>query len=154
MAEPTTGGSHDRDGVELMRCDLHVHSWYSGRAGVPVLDHLGRECYSDPLEVHERARLRGMDLVTLTDHDTVEGAMRLVHRDECFLSEELTVHLAGGRQLHVNVFGIPLFTLGVYAHELAFGRRFFRAFQEAFGWPAPARRRRPALGAPPLEEVA
>jgi len=328
VAEPTTGGSHDRDGVELMRCDLHVHSWYSGRAGVPVLDHLGRECYSEPLEVHERARLRGMDLVTLTDHDTVEGAMRLVHRDECFLSEELTVHLAGGRQLHVNVFGIaepqhaqlqarrrdpealfaylaeqripaavnhlfsaltgpreladlrlplgrlpliearngampeahndgarqvgrmvrmapvggsdahslahvaraftcvpgartkqeflaglraglcvpagrsgsyarltsevtrifaagygetwgelcrgeahplrlaasalmlpllpliPLFTLGIYAHELAFGRRFFRAFQEAFGWPAQARRRRPALGAPPLEEVA
>jgi predicted metal-dependent phosphoesterase TrpH len=89
-----------------MRCDLHVHSWFSGGAGVPVLDHLGRECYSDPLEVYERARLRGMDLVTLTDHDTVEGAMRLAHLRECFLSEELTVHLEGGRQLHVNVFGI------------------------------------------------
>ena len=89
-----------------MRCDLHVHSWYSGRAGVPVLDHLGRECYSDPFEVHERARRRGMELVPLTDHDTVEGAMRLAHLPECFLSEELTVHLEGGRQLHVNAFGI------------------------------------------------
>jgi predicted metal-dependent phosphoesterase TrpH len=310
-----------------MRCDLHVHSWFSGGAGVPVLDHLGRECYSDPLEVYERARDRGMDLVTLTDHDTVEGAMRLAHLPDCFLSVELTVHLEGGRQLHVNAFGIaepqhtqlqarrrdpealfaylaeqriptavnhlfsaltgareladlrlplgrlplievrngampeahnerarqvgrvvrmgpvggsdahslahvaraftrvptartkqeflaglraglcvpagrsgsyarltsevarifaagyaetlgelrrgaahplrlaasaalvpllplvPLFTLAIHAHELAFGRRHFRAFQEAFGWPAQARRR-PALGAPPLEEVA
>ena len=29
-----------------MRCDPHVHSWYSGRAEVPVLEHVGRECYS------------------------------------------------------------------------------------------------------------
>ena len=32
--------------------------------------------------------------------------MRLAHLPECFLSEELTVHLEGGRQLHVNAFGI------------------------------------------------
>ena len=31
---------------------------------------------------------------------------------------------------------VPLFTLAIHAHELAFGRRHFRAFQEAFGWPA------------------
>jgi hypothetical protein len=42
---------------------------------------------------------------------------------------------------------VPLFTLAIHAHELAFGRRHFRAFQEAFGWPAQTRRR-PALGAP------
>jgi len=89
-----------------MRCDLHVHSWYSGGAGVPVLDHLGRECYSGPLEVYERARARGMDLVTLTDHDTIEGALRLAHLPDFFVSEEVTVVLEAGRQLHVNVFGI------------------------------------------------
>ena len=89
-----------------MRCDLHVHSWHSGGAGVPVLDRLGRECYSDPFEVRERAQARGMDLVTLTDHDTIEGALRLAHLPDAFLSEELTVELEGGRQLHVNVFGI------------------------------------------------
>jgi len=89
-----------------MRCDLHVHSWYSGRAEVPVLEHVGRECYSDPLEVHERARRRGMDLVTLTDHDTIEGALLLAHLPDTFPSEEVTVLLDGGRQLHVNVFGL------------------------------------------------
>jgi predicted metal-dependent phosphoesterase TrpH len=89
-----------------MRCDLHVHSWYSGRAEVPVLEHVGRECYSPPLEVHERARRRGMDLVTLTDHDTIEGALSLAHLPDTFVSEEVTLLLDAGRQLHVNVFGL------------------------------------------------
>jgi predicted metal-dependent phosphoesterase TrpH len=89
-----------------MRCDLHVHSWYSGRNDVPVLEHLGRECYSDPLAVYEQALRRGMDLVTLTDHDTIEGALSLAHLDDTFVSEEVTVVLDGARQLHVNVFGL------------------------------------------------
>ena len=89
-----------------MRCDLHVHSWYSGRAEVPVLEHVGRECYSDPIDVYERALARGMDLVTLTDHDTIEGALGLVDRPRFFVGEEVTLGLPGGRQLHVNVFDL------------------------------------------------
>jgi predicted metal-dependent phosphoesterase TrpH len=120
----TAGGGHEREGAELMRCDLHVHSWYSGRAEVPVLEHVGRECYSPPLEVHDRARRRGMDLVTLTDHDTIEGALSLAHLPDTFVSEEVTVLLDGGRQLHVNVFG-----LDERQHEtLQTRRRDFEAF--------------------------
>jgi len=89
-----------------MRCDLHVHSWYSGRAEVPVLEHVGRECYSDPLDVYERALARGMDLVTLTDHDSIDGALRLAGRSRFFSGEEVTVCLPGGRQLHVSVFDV------------------------------------------------
>jgi predicted metal-dependent phosphoesterase TrpH len=89
-----------------MRCDLHVHSWHSGRTDVPVLEHLGRECYSEPLDVYERALRRGMDLVTLTDHDDIEGALQLARLPNTFVSEEVTVVLPGGRQLHVNVFDI------------------------------------------------
>jgi hypothetical protein len=89
-----------------MRCDLHVHSRHSGAADVPVLGLLGRECYSDPLEIHERALARGMDLVTLTDHDTIDGALGLAHLPNTFVSEEVTIFVDGGRQLHVNVFGI------------------------------------------------
>ena len=89
-----------------MRCDLHIHSWYSGKVDLPLLEHFGRECYSDPLEVHERALARGMDLVTLTDHDTIEGALRLAHLPDTFVSEEVTVRLEGGRRLHVNVFDV------------------------------------------------
>jgi predicted metal-dependent phosphoesterase TrpH len=105
-AEAPTGGRHEREAAELMRCDLHVHSWYSGRAEVPVLEHVGRECYSDPAEVYEAALRRGMDLVTLTDHDTIEGALRIAHLPNVFLSEEVTVYLEAGRRLHVNVFDL------------------------------------------------
>lgn len=89
-----------------MRCDLHVHSWHSGRADLPVLGHIGRKCYSDPSDVYEQAMRRGMDLVTLTDHDGIEGALRLTHLPNTFVSEEVTVLLPGDRQLHVNVLDI------------------------------------------------
>jgi len=49
---------------------------------------------------------------------------------------------------------IPLFTLGVYAHERRFGARHFRAFQEAFGWPALPSEREAGLGAASLGEAA
>jgi predicted metal-dependent phosphoesterase TrpH len=89
-----------------MRCDLHVHSRYSGPADVPVLEHVGRECYSDPLAVYEQAVRRGMDLVTLTDHDSIEGALALANLPGTFVGEEITVELEGGRKLHVNAWGL------------------------------------------------
>ena len=89
-----------------MRCDLHVHSIYSGRADLPFLRHVGNECYSEPQAVYERALERGMDLVTLSDHDTIDGALRLAHLPNTFVSEEVTLLLPEGRQLHVNVFDI------------------------------------------------
>ncbi len=92
--------------VRGLRCDLHVHSRYSGAVDLPVLRHVGRESYSDPLAVYQRARARGMDLVTLTDHDTVDGALRLAHLPDTFVSEEVTVWLPSGRRLHLNVFDI------------------------------------------------
>jgi predicted metal-dependent phosphoesterase TrpH len=89
-----------------MRCDLHVHSKYSGDVDLPVLRYLGRECYSEPDEIYELARSRGMDLVTLTDHNTIEGALRLAGRPGFFISEEVTCDLEGGRELHLGVWDI------------------------------------------------
>jgi predicted metal-dependent phosphoesterase TrpH len=94
------------EGETLMRCDLHVHSLRSGAVNLPVLRHLGRECYSTPEEVYALAKRRGMDLVTLTDHDTIDGALELADRADAFVSEEVTVTLPGGSIVHVNVFDI------------------------------------------------
>ena len=47
-----------------------------------------------------------MDLVTLTDHDTIDGGLAIAHLPGTFLSEEVTCELPGGRQLHLNTFGI------------------------------------------------
>jgi predicted metal-dependent phosphoesterase TrpH len=85
-----------------MRCDLHVHSVYSGRVDLPVLRHLGNESYSEPEAVYAVARRRGMDLVTLSDHDTIEGALQLAGRADTFASEEVTAWI-DGRELHLGV---------------------------------------------------
>jgi predicted metal-dependent phosphoesterase TrpH len=89
-----------------MRCDLHVHTRYSGYVDLPVLEHLGRDSYSDPREVYAAAKRRGMDLVTITDHDTIEGALPLAGFPDFIVGEEVTCLLPGGRQAHVNVWGI------------------------------------------------
>ena len=89
-----------------MRCDLHVHSQFSGRCMIPVLRHLIDESYWSPEQVYAEARRRGMDLVTLTDHDTIEGALRLAGRRDVFISEEVSCLLPGGRQLHLGVYDL------------------------------------------------
>jgi predicted metal-dependent phosphoesterase TrpH len=94
------------DALPLMRCDLHVHSIHSGPATLPALRWLVNECYSSPQAVYERARQRGMNLVTLTDHDTIAGALELAGRPDTFVSEEVTVLLEGGRELHLGVYDI------------------------------------------------
>jgi predicted metal-dependent phosphoesterase TrpH len=89
-----------------MRCDLHVHSKYSGPLTLPMLRAVSQECYSEPGGVYEAALARGMDLVTLTDHDSVEGALELAGRPNFFVSEEVTCELPTGRELHLGVFDI------------------------------------------------
>jgi hypothetical protein len=47
-----------------------------------------------------------MDLVTLTDHDSIQGALELAGRSDTFVSEEVTCVLPGGRELHLGVFDL------------------------------------------------
>jgi predicted metal-dependent phosphoesterase TrpH len=89
-----------------MRCDLHVHSRFSGRCTVPVLRRIVDECYAEPEQVYAQARRRGMDLVTLTDHDTISGALRLAGRADTFVSEEVTCLLPGNREVHLGVYDL------------------------------------------------
>ena len=35
---------------------------------IPFLRHVCRESYNDPLEVYDKLKRSGMDLVTITDH--------------------------------------------------------------------------------------
>jgi predicted metal-dependent phosphoesterase TrpH len=89
-----------------MRCDLHVHSVRSGPVNLPVVGGLGNECYTTPREVYDLALSRGMDLVTISDHDTIEGALEIAHLPEVFVSEEVTVHLPDRRVLHFGALDI------------------------------------------------
>ena len=89
-----------------MRCDLHVHSARSRPVDVRPFTRLADESYEEPLAVYEAARRRGMDLFTLTDHNTIAGALELAHLPDTFVSEEVSCALPGGRELHLGVFDI------------------------------------------------
>ena len=57
------------------RADLHCHSSASQISELGVQRALGLpECATPPEEVYALAKRRGMDHLTLTDHDTIEGA--------------------------------------------------------------------------------
>jgi glycosyltransferase involved in cell wall biosynthesis/predicted metal-dependent phosphoesterase TrpH len=90
------------------RVDLHCHSTASHFSKLGVQRSLGLpECATPPEEVYELARRRGMDFVTITDHDTIDGCLELADRPDCFVSEELTARFAGEPQaVHVLCYGI------------------------------------------------
>ncbi len=89
-----------------MRCDLHVHSIASGMFNVPGLDRLCRESYNEPAAVYTRLKGLGMSIVTITDHDSIEVAESLRQYRDFFLSEEVTVRMPSGTELHLGVYGI------------------------------------------------
>jgi glycosyltransferase involved in cell wall biosynthesis/predicted metal-dependent phosphoesterase TrpH len=90
------------------RVDLHCHSTASQVSKLGVQRSLGLpECATPPEEVYELAKRRGMDFVTITDHDTIDGCLALADRPDCFVSEELTARFAGEPQaVHVLCYGI------------------------------------------------
>ena len=89
-----------------MRCDLHVHTRHSGMCTVPLLDRVCRESYNDPNSVYETLKRRGMGLVTITDHDSIDAAEALRRHPDFFLSEEVTCRTARETELHVGVYDI------------------------------------------------
>ena len=89
-----------------MRCDLHVHTNHSGMCTIPLLRRVCRESYNEPLAVYEKLKRLGMDLVTVTDHDSIDAAEALRSRPDFFLSEEVTCHLPSGTELHMGVYDI------------------------------------------------
>src|SRR5579862_8835479 len=90
------------------RIDLHCHSDASNKTAEAVLNAIRcPESYSRPEEVYAQARLRGMDFVTLTDHDSIEGALQLTHQSNLIVGEELTCWFPEDHcKMHVLVYGI------------------------------------------------
>lgn len=91
-----------------MRADLHCHSTASQLSKLGVQRALGLpECATPPHEVLELALARGMDFVTITDHDTIDGVLEIAHDPRVFVSVELTCWFREEPQaVHVLVFGI------------------------------------------------
>jgi len=94
--------------ADATRVDLHCHSTASQQSRLGLQRAVGLpECATPPEEVYELAKRRGMDFVTITDHDTIAGVRQIADRPDVFISEELTAHFRGQPQaVHVLCYGI------------------------------------------------
>jgi glycosyltransferase involved in cell wall biosynthesis/predicted metal-dependent phosphoesterase TrpH len=90
------------------RADLHCHSTASQLSKLGVQRALGLpECATPPQEVLELALARGMDFVTITDHDTIAGVLEIADDPRVFISVELTCWFREEPQaVHVLCLGI------------------------------------------------
>src|SRR5262252_9360696 len=91
------------------KADLHCHSVYSTFKYFRIAN--TRDSYNRPEEVYRLAKERGMDFVTITDHDSIDGCLALLDRHpdlkDFFISEEVETWFPETRQrIHVNVFDI------------------------------------------------
>ncbi|HXG90353.1 MAG TPA: PHP-associated domain-containing protein [Vicinamibacterales bacterium] len=92
-----------------MKLDTHVHTTHSGNSTIYPLQHILRESYNTPESVYRVAKARGMDLVVITDHDEVSGALTLSHLPDVIVGCEVTgVFPDDGVKVHLNVFGMDL----------------------------------------------
>lgn len=110
------------------RIDLHCHStfsderirWVPGIVFHPLLE---------PAESYRLAKARGMDFVTLTDHDTIDGCKALLDEygplEDFIVGEEVSVEFPeDGLLIHVNVYDID----EAQHREIQRLRRDIRAF--------------------------
>jgi predicted metal-dependent phosphoesterase TrpH len=73
---------------------------------VPVLSRVCRESYNHPRALYETLKRRGMNLVTVTDHDSIDAVEELRRHDDFFLSEEVSCTMPSGTEMHAGVYGI------------------------------------------------
>jgi glycosyltransferase involved in cell wall biosynthesis len=90
------------------RADLHVHSKYSDRPSEWFLRRIGApECFVEATAVYREMRDRGMDFVTITDHNCIHGALEISHLPGTFISSEVTTYFPeNGCKIHCLVLGI------------------------------------------------
>ncbi|MBL8878529.1 MAG: hypothetical protein JNG88_05355 [Phycisphaerales bacterium] len=92
------------------RIDLHCHSTFSDET-VRWLPGILFHPLLTPEETYRAAKSRGMDFVTITDHDTIDGCKALLDRhgplSDFIIGEEVSVVFPDDKLLiHVNVFDI------------------------------------------------
>jgi len=92
----------------MSKCDLHIHSRYSARSEEWLFRRLDfPDSYSDPRELYRQLLDRGMDFVTITDHDTIEGCLQIANLPQSFFSEQITTYFPQDPcKVHVLAWGI------------------------------------------------
>jgi glycosyltransferase involved in cell wall biosynthesis len=92
----------------MSKCDLHIHSRFSARSEEWLFRRLDfPDSYSDPRQLHRQLIERGMDFVTITDHDTIDGCLAIRDLPKTFISEQVTTYFPHDPcKIHILVWGI------------------------------------------------
>ncbi len=85
-----------------MRCDLHVHPKHSGQCTIPLLRPILRGMLHRPGRALRDTEAQGMDLVTVTDRDSITAAEHLRRYPDFFTSVEVR-HTPAGTELYASV---------------------------------------------------
>ncbi|MBN1296223.1 glycosyltransferase [bacterium] len=90
------------------KADMHVHSKYSDRPSEWFLRRIGApESFVEPVALYHHCRRHGMDFVTISDHNRIDGALEIADLPGSFLSAELTTYFPeDGCKIHILVSGI------------------------------------------------
>ena len=90
------------------KADLHIHSKYSNHPSEWLLRRIGaHESYVEPEHIYRNCKEKGMDFVTVSDHNSIEGALEIAHYPDTFISSELTAYFPENRaKIHCLVFDI------------------------------------------------
>ncbi len=92
----------------MSRVDLHLHTRHSRRSPEWLLRRLEVPAsVSDPRELYGKLREAGMDFVTFTDDDSIEGCLEIAELPGVFLSESVTASFPeDGCRVSILVWGI------------------------------------------------
>ncbi len=94
----------------MSKADLHVHSSYSEHPSDWFLHRLGAgESYTDPFYIYKKMKQCGMDYVTITDHNRIDGAqlLKTKYPEDVFISVESTAYFPeDGCKVHILIYDI------------------------------------------------
>ncbi|MBL7100965.1 MAG: PHP domain-containing protein [Nanoarchaeota archaeon] len=97
--------------IPLKKMDMHLHTRFS-KEGLSVRFFKIPVCMTgDPVELYQKAKRIGMDFVTFTDHDTIDGCLhfleKMPHVDDFIVSEEITTSDPEHKfNMHINAYDI------------------------------------------------
>ncbi|RMF82728.1 MAG: PHP domain-containing protein [Planctomycetota bacterium] len=103
-------GSVFHQRVGGVRIDMHCHSTFSDER-IKYLPGMVWNPLLEPAQIYDLAKRRGMDFVTITDHDTIDGCKALLDERgplaDFIVAEEVSVRFPeDGTIIHVNVYDI------------------------------------------------
>lgn len=92
----------------IYKADLHLHSEFSNKPSIWALRKFNcPESFTTPDHIYKKALKKGMDYITITDHNTIDGILEIAHHPNTFISSEITTYFPEDNcKIHVVVLNI------------------------------------------------